>query len=202
MAEESVEGVAYLRALKRLDDPAAATTPAQESAATKRPNEDRLNYIGDEGDPGARFKGVEKRRSHRYNCEGNAELREERRDVRTWATFQDVSLHGCYMEVQATYPGGYHSADEIGCKWRSGRDQGRGAGELSISRHGHRFPGNVGAQRGAIARVVEQNFPANGGHASGNVFVACLGCDVGAAGSRIRPPPCERWLNSSKIASH
>ena len=62
-----------------------------------------MNYIGDEGDPGAGFKGVEKRRSHRYNCEGNAELREERRDVRTWATFQDVSLHGCYMEVQATY---------------------------------------------------------------------------------------------------
>jgi PilZ domain len=59
--------------------------------------------LATEGDPGARFKGVEKRRSHRYNCAGNAELREERRDVRTWATFQDVSLHGCYLEVQATY---------------------------------------------------------------------------------------------------
>jgi hypothetical protein len=99
MAEESVEGVAYLRPLKRLDDPAAATTPAQESAATKRPNEDRLNYIGDEGDPGARFKGVEKRRRKRRT----ARRASRRTDV---GSFQDVSLHGCYMEVQATYPVG------------------------------------------------------------------------------------------------
>jgi len=195
MAEESVEGVAYLRPLKRLDDPAAATTPAQESAATKRPNEDRLNYIGDEGDPGARFKGVEKRRRKRRTAR-----RASRRTDVGYLPGREPAwvLHGGTGYLS----GGYHSADEIGCKWRSGRDQGRGAGELSISRHGHRFPGNVGAQRGAIARVAEQNFPANGGHATGNVFVACLGCDVGAAGSRIRPPPCERWLNSSKIASH
>lgn len=111
MAEESVEGTAYLRALKRLDDPAAAAASSQESPAPSRPNEDRpnedgFNYIGDEGNSGARFKGAEKRRSHRYKCEGNAELREEGRDVRTWATFRDVSLHGCYMEVQATYPVG------------------------------------------------------------------------------------------------
>ena len=27
-------------------------------------------------------------------------------DVRTWASFQDVSIHGCYVEAQATYPVG------------------------------------------------------------------------------------------------
>ena len=40
----------------------------------------------------------------RYKCEGSAELREEGCDVRTWATFSDISLHGCYVEAQATYP--------------------------------------------------------------------------------------------------
>jgi PilZ domain-containing protein len=106
MAEDSVEGSAYLRALKRLDDPAVAAAPAPESPAADGSHEDGFNYIGDEGNSGARFKGAEKRRSHRYKCEGKAELREEGRDVRTWATFRDVSLHGCYIEVQATYPVG------------------------------------------------------------------------------------------------
>ena len=57
-------------------------------------------------DSGERFKGAEKRRSPRYSCEGSAEQREEGCDVRTWATFSDVSLHGCYVEAQATYPAG------------------------------------------------------------------------------------------------
>jgi len=118
MAEDSVEGSAYLRALKRLDDPAAAAAPAPESPAADRssedrPNEDGFNYIGDEGNSGPRFKGAEKRRSHRYKCEGKAELREEGRDVRTWATFRDVSLHGCYIEVQATYPVGTTIEGEV-----------------------------------------------------------------------------------------
>jgi len=113
MGEDSAEGIAYLKALKRSDDPAAATAsaPAREDGLTERPNQERPNdnnneerpNSGVEGGSGARFKGAEKRRSHRYKCEGNAELREEGRDVRTWATFRDVSLHGCYMEVQATY---------------------------------------------------------------------------------------------------
>ena len=33
-------------------------------------------------------------------------MREEGCDVRTWATFSDISLHGCYVEAQATYPVG------------------------------------------------------------------------------------------------
>ena len=53
---------------------------------------------------GDQFKGAEKRRSPRYKCEGSVELREEGCDVRTWATFTDISLHGCYVEAQATYP--------------------------------------------------------------------------------------------------
>jgi hypothetical protein len=105
MAEESNESVASLSALKRSDDPVAATAaaPAREAVSEGPPNE-RPNSGGAERDSVGRFKGAEKRRSYRYKCEGSAELREEGRDVRTWATFRDVSLHGCYMEVQATYP--------------------------------------------------------------------------------------------------
>lgn len=33
-------------------------------------------------------------------------MREENCDVHTWATFSDISLHGCYIEAQATYPVG------------------------------------------------------------------------------------------------
>jgi hypothetical protein len=96
MAEEINEGIAYLLALRQSTGQAAAT-PAKESDAadprTPPPAE-------------SEFKGAEKRRSPRYKCEGSAELREEGIDVRTWATFTDVSLHGCYVEAQATYPAG------------------------------------------------------------------------------------------------
>jgi hypothetical protein len=91
MAHEIDEGVAYLRSLKQSSpQSAAAAAPAR--------------YSPSAGDAGDQFKGAEKRRSPRYRCEGSAELREEGCDVRTWATFSDISLHGCYVEAQATYP--------------------------------------------------------------------------------------------------
>ncbi len=92
MAHEIDEGVAYLRSLKQSSPlSAAAAAPARYSSTAG-------------GDAGDQFKGAEKRRSPRYKCEGSAELREEGCDVRTWATFSDISLHGCYVEAQATYP--------------------------------------------------------------------------------------------------
>jgi hypothetical protein len=103
MAQEIDEGVAYLRALKRSGRSIAAT-----AAATAR----EITAPGHSAPDGAaadsteRFQGSEKRRSPRYKCEGSAEMREEGCDVRTWATFTDVSLHGCYVEAQATYPVG------------------------------------------------------------------------------------------------
>jgi hypothetical protein len=106
MAEETKEpneSVAYLKALKQSDAPAAATAaaPAREPALDERPQS-----IAPAADSGERFQGEEKRRSQRFKCEGSAELRAESGDVRTWASFQDVSLHGCYVEAQATYPVG------------------------------------------------------------------------------------------------
>lgn len=48
---------------------------------------------------------IRERRIHpRYKCSGSAELCKEGTTVRTWGTFTDVSLSGCYVELQATFP--------------------------------------------------------------------------------------------------
>jgi hypothetical protein len=103
MAQEIDDGIAYLRSLKRSASPlaAAATGPARETGSDEHSGPGRA--IADSGE---RFNGAEKRRSPRFPCEGSAELREEGCDVRTGATFSHVSLHGCYVEAQATYPAG------------------------------------------------------------------------------------------------
>jgi len=104
MAQETNEGVAYLRALKGIGsaDAASAAAPAREAGPDGHSNPSSAPNSGAQ----ERFRGAEKRRSSRYKCEGSVEMREEGCDVHTWATFTDVSLHGCYVEAQATYPVG------------------------------------------------------------------------------------------------
>ena len=100
MADET-DSISYLMALRRGAGPAAGAAPAREGGAhpgqpapAQSPN------------PQTSYEGPEKRRSPRYKCEGSAEMCEVSCDVRTWATFTDISLHGCYVEAQATYPMG------------------------------------------------------------------------------------------------
>ena len=99
MPEETNEGIAYLRALKQSTGQAGETapTPALESQDSRQ---------GPPVQPDEQFKGADKRRSLRYKCEGSAQLREEGVDIHTWVSFTDVSMHGCYVEAQATYPAG------------------------------------------------------------------------------------------------
>jgi hypothetical protein len=102
MAEENNDGVSYLKALKRSgSDAGSAAAPARAS--------DPGTQTGGSGSlqsaPG-QHRGPEKRRSPRYKCEGSVEMRELSCEVHTWATFTDISLHGCYVEAQATYPVG------------------------------------------------------------------------------------------------
>jgi len=103
MAEDVNEGTAYLMALRQSahGSSAAAPAPARENAAPTHTEMVPATPAAEDT-----FKGAEKRRSPRYKCEGSAEVREEGHDVRTWASFTDVSLHGCYVEAQATYPAG------------------------------------------------------------------------------------------------
>ena len=100
MADEMNEGTAYLRALKQ-----ATGAPSSAAAAPAR-EQDRLIENLSTVQGGESFQSAEKRRSARYKCEGSAQLREEGCDVRTWSSFTDVSLNGCYVEAQATYPAG------------------------------------------------------------------------------------------------
>ena len=100
MADEMNEGTAYLRALKQ----ASGASSGAAAAPAREPDRliDNLSTVqGSESSQGA-----EKRRSPRYKCEGSAQLREEGCEVRTWSTFTDISLNGCYVEAQATYPAG------------------------------------------------------------------------------------------------
>ena len=97
--EPENEGISYLRALKQSTQGEAAAAAAVAPARDARPADA-------EGNAPERFKGPEKRRSARYKCEGSAHLCEVGNEVATWATFTDISLHGCYVEAQATYPVG------------------------------------------------------------------------------------------------
>jgi hypothetical protein len=81
------DGASYLSALKRSVSPqgaGAAPARALDSAAENQ-------------------EGAEKRRSPRYRCQGSAQLRDVEGGASTWATFTDISLHGCYVEASATY---------------------------------------------------------------------------------------------------
>ena len=97
MAQDINEGTAYLMAL-RASQGGAAAAPARQVDDEKRASDPSANSDG--------YQGVEKRRSPRYKCEGSAEVREEGCDVRTWVAFTDISMNGCYVEAQATYPAG------------------------------------------------------------------------------------------------
>jgi len=103
MAEDIDDGVSYLRALKHSVKPFASAATAPPLPATVETQSASASHVTDASE---RFQGAEKRRSPRYKCDGSAEIREEGCDVRTWATFSDISLHGCYVEAQATYPAG------------------------------------------------------------------------------------------------
>ena len=56
----------------------------------------------------------EKRRSPRFRCEGNMELKTEGSTIRTWATFTEVSASGCYVEMMTTFPVGTKMELQLG----------------------------------------------------------------------------------------
>lgn len=88
-------GADYLRRLKADQDrPVACPSPPANSisqTATAAPAQDSHQ---------------ERRQHPRLKCEGSAEFRVGGTDVRTWGTFTDLSLNGCYVEMTATFPVG------------------------------------------------------------------------------------------------
>lgn len=98
MADEPDAGAAYLAALKQ-----STTRPQAGGAAAARAPEVP-------GSAGTQTTGMissgsaDKRKSPRYPCEGSAHIREIDTGVAIWATFTDISLHGCYVEATTAYP--------------------------------------------------------------------------------------------------
>jgi len=105
MAEDIDSSVSYLRTLKQSSGPhnGTAAAPAHVASPQSHPWPEGTGTDANSGD---QFPGPEKRLSTRYRCEGSAGMREDGVDVQTWARFTDISLHGCYVEAQATYPVG------------------------------------------------------------------------------------------------
>jgi hypothetical protein len=89
-ASTGEEGVNYLR---RLKGNAPAGAPADGGA--KRDAASATT-------PTVEWK--ERRQSPRLRCSGSVEFRAEGSDVRMWGTLTDVSLHGCYVEMNTTFP--------------------------------------------------------------------------------------------------
>ncbi len=89
MARDDIgDGASYLNALKRADSPQTTGTAPARAINSK---------------PSAKNQGSERRRSPRYRCQGSAHLNNLENGISTWATFTDISLHGCYVETASTY---------------------------------------------------------------------------------------------------
>jgi len=87
------ESVGYLRRLK--SDLAQTPPPVSEAKA---------NSAATEMKPAIDWK--ERREGPRLRCAGSAEFRASGSDVRMWGTLTDISLHGCYVEMNTTFPVG------------------------------------------------------------------------------------------------
>ena len=87
------EGVDYLRRLR--------------GAAVEGPPTDAVARSGGEAPvPADSVAWKDRRQSPRLRCSGSAEVRTEGSDVCRWGTVTDISLHGCYVEMNTTFPVG------------------------------------------------------------------------------------------------
>jgi PilZ domain len=93
MSEDNEPGANYLAALRQSGASGAAPARAPETS---------------HGNPAASSPQTpaawpEKRKGPRYRCEGSARVQESGGATSTWATFTDISMHGCYIESTAPY---------------------------------------------------------------------------------------------------
>jgi len=117
-ADDSGESVNYLRRLKgtatdaghgNTMDNKGSRTPAAAIAAAVTPVPAPVPAPVSSQAPAASPSFVspsviERRKTPRLRCSGSLELRAEGADVRMWGTLTDVGLHGCYVEMNTTFP--------------------------------------------------------------------------------------------------
>jgi hypothetical protein len=111
MPDQNDVGAAYLAALKRSTlSPATAGAVAGTGAGARSAAPLDTRSIQPSPIPpvaaGRTGPISEKRRSPRYRCQGSTQLRDVKTGVAIWATFSDISLHGCYVEAASGYPVG------------------------------------------------------------------------------------------------
>jgi hypothetical protein len=99
--DEASDGAAYLSSLKKSDAPRAAGAAA--ARAPDLPRTAQTQAAGAFATSKSFVPRPDKRRTPRYKCKGSARLQESGSSVATWATFADISLHGCYIETPAPY---------------------------------------------------------------------------------------------------
>ena len=75
------------------------------TSATEGENTGRRAWAKGGGRPPATaaVEWKERRGSPRIRCSGSVELRAQGKNVRKWGTLTDISLHGCYVELNDTY---------------------------------------------------------------------------------------------------
>ena len=112
-ADASDESVNYLRRLKGTTtegghgntmDHNGSRTPAAAIAATIATVSAPVPAPVSSQAPSASRTFIERRKTPRLRCSGSLELRAEGTDVRIWGTLTDVGLHGCYVEMNTTFP--------------------------------------------------------------------------------------------------
>ena len=114
-ADASNESVNYLRRLKgtateagpakaKTMDDNGSRTPAAAIAATIATVSAPVPAPVSSQAPSASRTFIERRKTPRLRCSGSLELRAEGTDVRIWGTLTDVGLHGCYVEMNTTFP--------------------------------------------------------------------------------------------------
>jgi hypothetical protein len=96
--DETSDGAAYLSALKRSGSPQAAGTATARAPEASHPVETRSAEAA--LSKKISVSSADKRNSPRYKCKGSAHLQQSG-TVATWATFADISMHGCYVEAAA-----------------------------------------------------------------------------------------------------
>lgn len=90
-------GAEYLRRLRRDQDGVQGYSPP----TSPPPAPVTATPVGSES-----TEGPERRGNPRYKCEGSATFRVQGSTVRSWGTFTDLSISGCYVELKATFPVG------------------------------------------------------------------------------------------------
>jgi hypothetical protein len=105
MAEENDAGANYLASLRQSSGShAAAAAPARAKNGAGSAEAETEIKTGDLPPPETVSPArADKRKSPRYKCAGSARIQEIGGAVATWATFADISMHGCYVETAAPH---------------------------------------------------------------------------------------------------